>query len=148
MSRDYCFTVYDTECPGLKPVVDLDKINYVVFGREICPETGRKHLQGYATFPRTIRIKGAQKVLGIGASHMEYKRGTRDQARDYCLKDGDFDEYGNFEPNTQKDIFNLPMDKIKSDYPLFFCRYHRGLDILKQKKGRKVEACFGDLSLG
>ena len=137
MSRDYVFTVYDTACPGLNPVPDMDKVNYVIFGREICPDSGRLHLQGYATFPRTLRIKSAQKHLGIGKSWMAIKEGTRDQARVYCMKDGNYEEHGVFEPLTQTDVFKLPLDVIKEDYPLFYCRYHRGLEKLKADKGPK-----------
>jgi len=140
MSRDYCFTVFDTEW---KPINFFnEKIKYLISGDEICPETKREHKQCYVCFPRTYRIKGAQDLLGIGKSHMEVKRGTRDQAREYCMKDGKFEEFGTFEPLTTKDVMELPLDRIKSEYPLMYCRYHRGLEKLKACKGpkwRKVE---------
>lgn len=135
MSRDYCFTVYETEVPDLKLSFDKEKIKYIIIGRETCKTTGRKHLQCYACFPRTYAFKGAQKILGCGKSHIrkKYENSSREQARDYCKKEGDWEEWGVFEPLTTKDIFNLPLEKIKSEYKEFYCRYHRGLEKLQEK---------------
>ena len=134
MSRDYCFTVFEMNMFNF----DKEKIKYVIWGREICPKSGRKHLQGYACFLRTHRIPSAQKILGIGKSHMEVKskNSSREQCRDYCMKDGDWEEWGQFEKRTKEDLFNLPIGIIKQEYPEFFCRYHKGLEKL-QPKGDK-----------
>lgn len=129
MSRDWCFTVFDMERFNFVE----EKIKYVIWGREICPETKRKHLQCYAIFKKTIRIKGAQEALGIGKSHMEMKRGTRDQARAYCMKDNDYEEFGSFDPITKEDLFRKSIPFLKANYPEFYCRYHKGLDRLQDK---------------
>jgi hypothetical protein len=65
----------------------------MVFGREIAPTTGTPHLQGYVHFERTKRLSGV-RVLFPHGTHLEPRRGTPEQAADYCKKDGDFEERG------------------------------------------------------
>lgn len=141
MSRDYCFTCFDTD----EVKFNATKMNYLIYGKETCPKTGKKHLQGYVTFPRTYRIKGAQDVLDIGKAHMESKKGSRDQAREYCMKDGDYVEFGCFEPLTKEDLFKKPVSFLKVNYPEFYCRYHRGLEklsVTNSPKWREVEVIW------
>lgn len=137
MARDYCFTVYDKDTLN---EFDEDKVKYVIWGREICPDTGRKHLQCYVIFgKKTYRIKGAQKALGVGKCHMEVKHGTREQARDYCKKDGDWEEWGEFDPVTKENLFKADLNYVKDNYPEFYCRYHRGLEKLAFSRDKGPE---------
>lgn len=85
--RYYCFTSFLTE---LKP----DKCSYIIYGRETCPDTGRKHLQGYVEFKDKVSFKVAQKYIGDPVAHIEQRKGTNVQARDYCMKEGDYTEAG------------------------------------------------------
>ena len=68
-----------------------DKVVYAVFGREVCPDTQKEHLQGYVYFENAVTGGGLHKRLGL--NHGEYRgeaqRGTAEQAADYCKKDGD-----------------------------------------------------------
>jgi len=65
---------------------------YLVFGRET-GESGTPHLQGYVDFGTSKRFAVAKQLIG-GTSHIEVKRGSCQQAADYCKKDADFEEYG------------------------------------------------------
>lgn len=141
-SRDYVFTVFNKD--SLIETFDTDKVKYIIWGREICPKTKRKHLQCYVIFDKvngknkTYRIKAAQKIIGVEGCHMEAKRGSRDEARNYCMKDGDYEEWGEFDPVTKEDLFKKPIPWLQDNYPEFYCRYHRGLEkIANRDKGPK-----------
>lgn len=128
--RDYCFTSFKET---IEP--DTEFITYICWGCESCPSTGRTHLQGFVCFNRTCRMPKAKKWLGDEQVHLEKRHGTREQARDYCKKDGgDFYERGTLEVLTTKEIFKLPLSRIKEEYPIFYCRYHRGLEKLAVSK--------------
>lgn len=93
-TKHWCFTSYDVE---KEPFADFrDKVSYLVYGRETCPETGRKHLQGYVAFKNRQRMSAIKKM--DGRSHFERMRGTSAEAADYCKKDGDFSEFGVLPP--------------------------------------------------
>lgn len=88
--RDWCFTYYsDADTPP-----SFDGVVYGVAGKEICPDTGRFHWQGFAQFKSACTMSACQKRLHIGQSHVEARQGTPTQAADYCKKDGDFIESG------------------------------------------------------
>ncbi len=135
MSRDWCFTCFDT---NKELNFDKDNCRYIIYGREKCPTTNREHYQGFAIFKRTCRIPKAKGWIGGGdGTHLEPRRGTRDQARDYCRKDGDVFEWGVFDGITKEQLFKQPIGYIKENYPEFYCRYHRGLEKLNITKGPK-----------
>lgn len=73
---------------GLHP----EHVDYITFGYETAPTTGTPHLQGYVVFKQRKRLAGARAL--IGEAHMEIKRGTVEQARDYAQKEGVFEEEG------------------------------------------------------
>jgi len=129
--RDYCFTSWKL------PEPDYESIKYIVWGEEKCPTSGREHYQGFVIFTRTHRLKGAKQRIGGGNdTHLEPRRGTRSQAREYCLKDGSVTEWGRFCALSNADLFKQPIEVIKQENPEFFCRYHKGLMLL-QDKGEK-----------
>lgn len=127
MSRDWCFTSYDTE-----KELEFDKNNcrYICYGREECPTTGREHYQGFAIFTRTCRMPKAKCWIGGNGTHVEPRRGTRDEARDYCRKsDGEFFEWGTYDRITEAELF-LKTKKwlLDNGYQAFFCRYYRAIN--------------------
>lgn len=67
--------------------------SYLVFGREIAPETGTRHLQGFAHFVDRKSLLQAVASLGQG-SHCEVARGSSLQASIYCKKEADYEEFG------------------------------------------------------
>lgn len=62
-------------------------IKYVSFQREIAPSTGTEHLQGYIAFKTRFRMSQVRQLPGLEGAHLEMRRGTADQARDYSRKD-------------------------------------------------------------
>lgn len=132
MARDYVFTSWE------QPIIDNEQCKYWIWGRERCPETDREHYQGFIVFKRTHRIPNAKRILGGGDGvHLEPRRGTRQQAVDYCRKDGDVTEWGVFEQLTFDQLFKQDLNFLKENYPAFFCRYHKGLALLKSSNVAK-----------
>ena len=80
-------------------------------------------------------MPGAKRILNGGdGNHLESRRGTRQQAVDYCRKSGEFTEWGRLEIHTQKELLELPIKDIKEIDPLFYMRYNRGIEKYKCKK--------------
>jgi hypothetical protein len=78
------FTCFDTEwkLPG-----ELNGgVRGVIYQWELCPETNKRHAQGYAEFTSPVTRKNAQKMLSLPESHFEPRKGTKEQAIAYCSK--------------------------------------------------------------
>lgn len=71
---------------------DNEKVQYCIYGNEVCPTTGRKHKQGYVCFKNRVRMPFLKSL--DDTAHWEMKRGTVEEAVEYCKKDGDYHEYG------------------------------------------------------
>jgi len=116
-----CWTLFDVTdeqyviLRGLVP----DKAKYVVFGRETCPDTGKKHLQGYFELSCRLRVTQLRKLLtvkkGDQSFHCEKRLGSPQQAADYCKKDGDFEEFGVITPPGQGQGKRSDLDSVKAD---------------------------------
>lgn len=65
---------------------------YVVYGREIAPETGTPHLQGYIYFTNQRQRKSVARLLP--RARLDVANGTPLQNKQYCTKDGNFYEFG------------------------------------------------------
>jgi len=86
-TRFYCFTRFATH--GSLETQDIEDIlrpisTYYVFQQEVTPDTGRVHLQGYVVLLRKTRLTTLYRKF---AAHFEIRRGTHQQALDYCTKD-------------------------------------------------------------
>ncbi len=85
-SRSWCITSFNTE--GFKDRIEAQpKIKYAVWQLERCPDTGRLHVQAYVEWKAGIRLAAAKRQIGDAQAHLEVRRGTREQARDYCTKE-------------------------------------------------------------
>jgi len=108
VSRAWVFTVNnysEAELASLKE--QHPQIKYLVGGKEV-GENETPHIQGYMELSRAHRIAGAKLVLGIPRAHLEIRRGTSDQADEYCQKDGDFFQVGNrSKPGQRNDLAAL-----------------------------------------
>lgn len=93
-SRGICFTLNnyteeEEEC--VRGLGADEHVRYLCYGRER-GEGGTPHLQGYlyAVNPQLHEWYRAR----IPRAHIEFQRGTPEQAVEYCQKDGDFHEWG------------------------------------------------------
>lgn len=82
--RNVCFTYNN---PGADPIpFDVAKMKYLVFQRER-GENGTEHYQGYVELKSGMSYNAIKTLLGSNTIHLEARRGTAEQARDYCKKD-------------------------------------------------------------
>ncbi len=87
--------------------------NYLIYGRET-GESGTPHLQIYMEFKKQIRLKAIKKLSP--RLHVEKRRGTAQQASDYCGKE-DSDPFiaGTIShPGTRTDLHAV-MEDIRSN---------------------------------
>lgn len=95
-AKDFCFTLNnytEDELLELKRLENEERIVYLVCGEEV-GESGTPHLQGFVQFERKISIAGIKKLFGSTRLHVEVRRGTPEQAADYCKKENNYFEFG------------------------------------------------------
>jgi hypothetical protein len=87
--RNWCFTLNNptNEEKGLLQLnAGIDgNFRYMIFQEEI-GENDTHHLQGYVEFKKSFRFNRVKRFLGTERVHIEQRRGTRDEAREYCRK--------------------------------------------------------------
>lgn len=89
-SRAFVFTINNyTEEDELQ--ISFMQPQYAIYGKEV-GDSGTPHLQGYVYFKTQRTLKSISKKLP--RAHLEVRKGTHEQARNYCKKQGDFTEIG------------------------------------------------------
>lgn len=89
--RHWCFTLNNptgSECSFLEAMVDNKSlcVRYIIFQLER-GEEGTPHYQGYVEFTDRMSMSKIHLILGFERIAMYYRRGSREQARDYCKKE-------------------------------------------------------------
>lgn len=152
-SRNFVFTCnnYEEKHGDL-----LDKLDtkYMIVGKEV-GESGTPHMQGYLVLKVQKTLSALIKCLP--GFHLEVRKGSHDQARDYCMKEGDFTEIGTpplspLEKGVkggvgEKERWELARSAAKSgnldDIPAdIYTRYYRTLKEIK--KDHMVKPADGD----
>lgn len=64
------------------------EITYLLGGREICPSTGTPHIQGYLELKTKRTLAGLKTLLSCQRVNLQISRGTSEQNKEYCFKDG------------------------------------------------------------
>lgn len=83
---------------------------YVVYQREVCPDTGRVHLQGFVCFKVRHTLSAVKRLFRCDEIHVEPARYT-EAAIDYCLK-AESRQFPEQEPRTyglRTDVPIMPM---------------------------------------
>lgn len=151
-SRHYALTFYT------EPTCNLPNgVRYAIYGKETCPTTGNTHWQAYIELFNSQRPSFLKKAWNDNTLHHEMRRGTRDQARDYCKKENNFKEFGKWIKGqghrTDLEEIGLALTsgestltQIMENAPATFCQYRNGLKDLaalgtkkKTKKFRKLD---------
>ena len=139
-TKYYCFTINNytaNEVAQLEALGASNDINYLIYGFEE-GEQGTPHIQGYVILANRKRPTAVKELVGQRA-HIEAARGSPSANRDYCSKDGSFQEFGEFPTVTQgkrsdlEDFKNwvtttelYPSDKrIAEKFPALYVRYPR-----------------------
>lgn len=96
---------------------------YSAYQREICPSTGREHIQAYILFSKKCSFSFVKKHAGP-TSHIEPRFGTHEQAETYCSKDD------TRKPDTEP-IFigDPPKPGARKAYDEIFDQLHNGRTI-------------------
>ena len=65
LSKNWCLTVYpDKEAdPGLS--FDQNRDQYLIVGKEVCPDTGRQHYQVFYQSKKKVRLTGIKKIWQV-----------------------------------------------------------------------------------
>lgn len=92
--RAWCFTLnnYNLQDEDHLKTTIKALTRYMVYGREVAPETGTPHLQGYLYFANARQRKAVSRLLP--RARLDVANGTAQQNRTYCTKEGDFYESG------------------------------------------------------
>lgn len=146
--RNICFTLFYEDDETLSKMETwLEKQDYGVMGLEVCPTTGKPHIQGYAEFPSPKRIQTLKKLWPT--MHFEKRRSSAKLASDYCKKDGKFKEFGVISRQGERSDLNTAIELISAGKtteqvalaePATYVKYHAGLEklIYHQSKHRNT----------
>lgn len=112
----WCFTINNpdgTDDAQLRAIVP--HVEYLIFGKEV-GESGTPHYQGFLILKNKQRMSYVKKLLT--RAHLERRRGTPQQAIDYCKKDGDYAEigqYSQYDPGSrEKSRWTSVYEQVKS----------------------------------
>lgn len=120
-SRCWCFTI-NNPLPDYEDLQGLpgDLWKYMIVGKEI-GDKGTPHLQGFVIMFNRVRFSYMKKRLP--RAHIEPMKGDSFQASEYCKKDGQWEELGEFELITPEG--GASGGKAKAD------RYRNMIQIVK-----------------
>lgn len=87
-ARRYCFTLFEYEVPAEVFKAPLDRtVRYVVWQEEECPDTHRRHIQGYLRFANAQRMAAVKRIIGKDSVHVSRCNGSEAQNVKYCTKE-------------------------------------------------------------
>ncbi len=173
--RHWCFTLnnpteyYATSVIFSEQVVAAcgHRFRYLVFQEET-GESGTPHYQGYLELNGTTRLTWLKKNVSAEA-HWEHRKGTREQARDYCMKDegrtngpwveGDFNKGGQGKRNDLTGVINLAKtgasaEDIAQSFPILWIKFNKGIrsymDIIAPARTEPptIILCYGPTGTG
>lgn len=164
LSKYWLFTInnpqYEPESFKEKLAKD-DGIKAVIFQKEK-GEQGTEHYQGYVELAKRNRLSFLRSRLS-DVAHYERRRGTAQQAIDYCSKEDtrvsgpyDFGEFTLDEPGQRNDLIatRATLEKggltaVAQEHYAEFVRYHRGLEAaFNRLTSRDREPVTVDLFIG
>lgn len=146
--RNWCFTKFENMNIDVDSL-DWEVASYIVYQKEKCPDTGKFHIQGYVEFQKALGMKSVKSWFSDPKIHLERRKGSQQQAIDYCKKDDSRVE-GPWEHGTPKrqgkrndmgTIVELikegtDWEEIIDEFPGQYIRYHRGFEKVKNMLGR------------
>ena len=149
-TKFWCFTLNNPTEDDEQIVTDFlssGDVTYGIIGRE-AGASGTPHLQGFVILDRSRR---RSYLVGKFQAHftVRYHGSTNEQARDYCKKEGDYEEFGEFPKVAQgkrndleqvvqwHDAFVQENGRAATprefalEYPLQSIRYSRMCEVLR-----------------
>lgn len=154
-AKHWCFTLNNYTDDEKNTIIALGTelqydITYLIFGEET-GEQETPHLQGYVSFKARKAFGSVKKIIS-GRAHLEPAKGTPLQNKDYCSKQGKFQEFGQIPrgQGARTDLVEVAracaegktFKEIADDFPSAALRYSTGIIRLKQvyQQGRTQPA--------
>lgn len=158
-SRGWCITLNNWTEDELKNVW-VDKAVYQIIGKEV-GEEGTPHLQGYVYLKDAKTLASMKRLVGARC-HLEIAAGNAGQNREYCSKDGDYEERGKCPKQGKRvDLEKLAqmtlsegLDAVRVAHPGQYIQWNKGLKALaydsipKRTKKPRVVWLWGKAGTG
>lgn len=109
-SRCWVFTSFDVSESFEETLAQLGSTQ-CVYGREVCPSSGREHFQGLLQFKNARKFSVLRKKLG--SVHIEVAKWSLETNEKYCKKDGDFKEFGEKPKQGQRNDKSTLVDLVQ-----------------------------------
>lgn len=147
--KRWCFTLNNPTPEEERDIreIPVNLIDYMIVGREV-GERGTPHLQGFINFAKKKTMPGVKAMVGVRA-HVEKAKGTDEQNRDYCSKDGDvLIEVGaprvrgartDLQTAVSTLIETRSLKVVAERQPEVFVKYYRGLGQLIKTRDLEVK---------
>lgn len=112
--------------------------DYMCMGFEVAPTTGTLHVHVYFEFKSGKKFSTMKRAFP--RARLEVAKGTLDQCKTYCSKDGQFEERGTPKQQGQRNDLNHIAEMLESGAsigevaraaPAEFIRYSRGIEALR-----------------
>ena len=110
-AKRWCFTINNPEPQD--EVIDKGLFTYLIIGKEV-GENGTPHLQGFAIMHKKTTLVGMKKIFP--RAHLEVAKFGNQTNKNYCAKDGKFQEWGVCPPEKTENATK----KRKADYELAY----------------------------
>lgn len=113
-SRSWVFVINnyspeeDLYCQEL---ANSERVKFIIYGREVAPETGTPHLQGYIYMKNPQGLKGMKKVFP--RAHLERAAGSPEDNIRYCSKEGDIFRHGEAPQQGARSDISEMKEKVK-----------------------------------
>lgn len=158
-SRSWLVTIPGNATETFRPL--KRGMRYACWQMENGSKSGYIHIQGYVELTKPQRLSWLKKSLNRDDIHCEPRKGTRDQARAYCMKEdtrvegpweeGTWEQGGQGHRTDLDDIYGMLKEgksllEVLEEHPATFMRMTRGirdakflLDQAQAKRFRKVK---------
>nr|WET17292.1 replication associated protein [Banana bunchy top alphasatellite 3]WET17295.1 replication associated protein [Banana bunchy top alphasatellite 3]WET17296.1 replication associated protein [Banana bunchy top alphasatellite 3] len=147
-SFKWCFTLnYSnaTEREDFLSLLKEEDLRYAVVGDEVAPSTGQKHLQGYISLRKSMKLGGLKKKYSAKA-HWEKAKGSDEDNTKYCSKETLILELG--VPTSQgsnkrklSEMVTRSPERMRIEQPEIYHRY-QSVNKLKLFKEEFVHPCL------
>ncbi|AIF76280.1 Rep [Bat associated circovirus 9] len=135
--KRWCFTINNPTPAEERHLreIPVNQVDYLIAGREVGAQ-GTPHIQGFVNFVKKKTLNQVKLFVGPRA-HVEKARGSDEQNRDYCSKDGDIlvDVGCPRRPGARHDLASAvstalstgDLGQVAQSHPETYVKYHRGL---------------------
>lgn len=132
-----CFTINnytDDDILCCELLSEDNNVSYLVYGFEV-GDNGTPHIQGYVEFTRRFTFDQIARMY-LPRAHLEKRRKSATEASEYCMKEGNFIEFGtisNPNPGKRTDLEALhetlssraSLEHVSDNHFAEFLRYER-----------------------